>query len=105
MGERIVPEVVEEAGRKEDADIIVGQVEARVGSQELLYELPREMIDAERVFEPRVTGTRIDEENVAKLGDVAEALEVFRVDQLDQIVWYVNVTPDGIPNGLTRVEE
>ena len=91
--------------RKQDANVVPCEVGRGFGADQLSYELAGQMEDTERVFESGMACTRVDEEDVSQLGDVAETLIVFGINDIDQILRDGDVTPDRIADVFPCVEE
>ncbi len=60
---------------------------------------------AQRVFKSRVACAGIDEQDVAQLGDIAKALEFFRIYDGDHVLGYVDVPPYGIADGFSCIQK
>ena len=103
--ERVVADVVEQSGGQEDADVLVLQLQRRIGLQKPQEKLFGQMVDAERVLEAGVTRPRVDEVDEAELADFAQPLEIPSIHQRQQRVWKVDVPPDRVADGLTIVFE
>ena len=100
VGEGVVPDVVEQGRGEKDADILVGELEGRIGPDQAGEELLGEVVDAEGVLEAGVARSRIDEVDQPELGDVAKALELLGVDQGEEGIGSMNVPPDRVADGL-----
>src|SRR5204863_8907645 len=70
------------------------------GVRELREHAPGEVVWAQRVLEAAVSGARIDEEGMAQLAHVAEALHGGRVDNRDGLGVEPDVVPERVANDL-----
>ena len=91
--EGIVTDIVEQGGGEKDADIFLFQSEGWIGIEEADEKLLRQVIDTKRMFEPRVSGPRIDEMDKTELRDVAKSLKVLGVYEGEQRVGEMKYIP------------
>lgn len=81
MGEGIVANVMKQSGQPEESAFLRGHVRQVASFIEQAERAAGEMVGANRVLEPGVRRTRIDQEREAELTHVSEALKRCRVDQ------------------------
>src|SRR2546422_3934429 len=99
VGEGVVADVVQQRGQLEP-HAICGREPRVPRVLELGEHAPGEMIGPQGVLEAAVGGARIDEEGMAQLAHVAEALHGGRVDYRDGLGVEPDVVPERVANDL-----
>ena len=100
VAERVVANVVQQAGRQQNARIF--DIDGRwwFRPDKPAKKLSGNMEDAQRVFKPGMARPGIHQKHVAQLGDVTQALEFLGVNKRDHILGNMDVSPDRIPDGF-----
>ncbi len=75
MGERVMPDVVQQGGQAHEREIIVGNALELAPLPEECQRAPGEVVRPQGMFEPRMGRSRVDQVGVAQLADVTQALE------------------------------
>ena len=100
MGERIVADVVQQRGHADCQALLLGRGAQLAQLVEGGQRSPRQVIGAECVLETGVGGAGVDQEGMAELADVAEALNRGRVESKQRRVVDPDVVPERVADDL-----
>ena len=98
--ERIVADVVQQRREPQCHAVALGDLGEFAALLERGERQAREVVGAERVLEAGVGGAGIDEEGVAELADVAQALHRRGVEHRQRGLVEADVVPEGIADDL-----
>ena len=95
-----MPNIVEQRRRSHDCLIRLGDGDGVFGLAKERQRPSRQVVGAERVLEPGVGGSGINEVGPTELPDVPKTLEYVGVDKRQRQVIDADVVPDGIAQNL-----